>query len=64
MRNFPVTKFFEFSIITLLFLSGDAPNTGEKLRKINIEKVRINKIQIGYLTALGMLWKNSKINPI
>ena len=64
MRNLLVKKDFEFSIITLIFFSRDAPNTGEKLRKINIEKVRINKIQIGYLTALGMLWENSKINPI
>ena len=55
MKNLSVTKFFEFPIITLLFLSGDAPNTGEKLRKINIKKARINKIQIGYLIALGML---------
>ena len=47
--------FFEFSIITLLFLSGKAPNTGEKLKKINIKKARINKIQIEYLTALGLL---------
>ena len=64
MRNLLVTKFFEFSISTLLFLSGDAPNTGEKLRKINIKKARINKIQIGYLIALGMLCKNPKINPV
>ena len=50
-----VKKGFEFSIITLLFLSGKAPNTGEKLKKINIKKARINKIQIESLTALGML---------
>ena len=50
-----VKKGFEFSIITLLFLSGKAPNTGEKLKKINIKKARINKIQIGYLIALGIL---------
>ena len=56
--------FFEFSIITLLFLSGKVPNTGEKLKKINIKKARINKIQIEYLAALGMLRKNSKIKLI
>jgi len=50
--------------MTLLFLSGDAPNTGEKVRKINSKKARINKIQIGYLIVLAMLWKNPKINPI
>jgi hypothetical protein len=40
----PVTKFLEFSIIDLLSLSGCAPKTGEKLRKINTKKTRINKI--------------------
>jgi|TARA_B110000444_G_scaffold193319_1_gene183410 hypothetical protein len=50
-----VKKGFEFSIITLLFFFGDASNTGEKLRKMNVKKARINKIQIGYLIALGIL---------
>ena len=55
MRNLLVKKVFEFSIITLIFFSRDAPNTGEKLRKMNVKKARINKIQIGYLIALGIL---------
>jgi hypothetical protein len=41
-RNLPSTKFSELTIISLVFLSGEAPKAGVTLRKIKIRKAMIS----------------------
>jgi hypothetical protein len=42
-RNLPSTKFSELTIISLVFLSGEAPKAGVTLRKIKIRKAMISR---------------------
>jgi hypothetical protein len=43
LRNLPSKKFSELTIISLVFLSGEAPKTGETLRKIKIRRATIRR---------------------
>jgi hypothetical protein len=64
LRNLPSKKFSELTIISLVFLSGEAPKAGVILRKIKIRKAMISRAYIKYLITFNILKRISIIKRL